>query len=133
MYSIYHQRTGKTSFFHMRGVDITHFNACCTFNICTFNTQVFGNGEVLLAQSEPHPSCLIAVPSAPRGLMLQLAQDDPPVVKVTWQRPRATYGELVGFKLTYGRQGESPVQERRFDGEKYTFTTGFLGTLASGT
>ena len=29
--SIYHQRAGKTSFFYMRGVDFTPFNACCTF------------------------------------------------------------------------------------------------------
>ena len=32
MYSIYHQRAGRTSLFHMRGVDFTHFNTCCTFN-----------------------------------------------------------------------------------------------------
>ena len=73
----------------------------------------------------------LAVPSAPRGLVLQLTQDDPPVVRVTWQRPRSTYGELEGFKLMYGRHAENTVQERRFDGEKYTFTTGFLGTPAS--
>ena len=33
LYSIYHQRAGKTSLFHMRGVDFTHFNTYCTFNI----------------------------------------------------------------------------------------------------
>ena len=31
LYSIYHQRTGKTSLFHMRGVDFTHFKTGCTF------------------------------------------------------------------------------------------------------
>ena len=35
LYSIYHQRAGKTSLFHMRGVDFTHFNTC------TFNLEVF--------------------------------------------------------------------------------------------
>ena len=29
LYSIYHQRAGKTSLFPMRGVDFTHFNICC--------------------------------------------------------------------------------------------------------
>ena len=29
LYSMYHQRTGETSLFHMRGVDFTHFNTCC--------------------------------------------------------------------------------------------------------
>ncbi len=71
---------------------------------------------------------VISVPSAPRGLQLSMVQEDPPVVSVTWQRPRNTYGDLEGFKLTYGRQGESSVEERRFAGEKYRFTTGFLGT-----
>ena len=28
---IYHQRAGKTSLFHMREVDFTHINTCCTF------------------------------------------------------------------------------------------------------
>ena len=32
LYLIYHQRAGKTSLFHMRGVDFKHFNTCCTFN-----------------------------------------------------------------------------------------------------
>ena len=27
---IFHQRAGNTSLFHMRGVDFTHFNICCT-------------------------------------------------------------------------------------------------------
>ena len=26
LYSIYHQRAGKTSLFHMTGVDFTHYN-----------------------------------------------------------------------------------------------------------
>ena len=30
-YSIYHPRAGKSSLFHMRGVDFTHFNTCYTF------------------------------------------------------------------------------------------------------
>ena len=44
-----------------------------------------------------------------------------------WQRPRNTYGDLSGYKLTYGRKGEASIEEIRFDGEKYRFTTGFLG------
>ena len=32
LYSIYHQQAGKTSLFHMRGVDFTYFKTCCTFN-----------------------------------------------------------------------------------------------------
>ena len=33
LHSVYHQRAGKTRFFfHMRVVDWTHFNTCCTFN-----------------------------------------------------------------------------------------------------
>ena len=31
LYLIYNQRADKTSPFHMRGVDFTHVNTCCTF------------------------------------------------------------------------------------------------------
>ena len=33
LYSIDHQRAGKTSLFHMRGGDFSHFNTCYTFKI----------------------------------------------------------------------------------------------------
>ena len=42
LYSIYHQRAGKTNLFHMRGVDFIHFNTCCTFNnfVTTFHVHM---------------------------------------------------------------------------------------------
>ncbi|KAK2179862.1 hypothetical protein NP493_469g03030 [Ridgeia piscesae] len=67
-----------------------------------------------------------AVASAPKGLQLSLQNDDPPVVSVTWQRPRRPFGELSGYRLRYAVQGDSNVEERRFQGEKYHFTSGFL-------
>ena len=67
------------------------------------------------------------VASAPKGLQLSLQNDDPPVVSATWQRPRLTYGNLEGYRLRYSIQGDSNVEERRFQGEKYHFTSGFLG------
>ena len=33
LYSIYQQRAGKISLFHMRGADFMHFITCCTFNM----------------------------------------------------------------------------------------------------
>ena len=38
LYSIHHQRAGKT--IHMRGVDYTHFNTCCTFKFSTFCVNI---------------------------------------------------------------------------------------------
>ena len=35
-HSYYYQRAGKTSLFHMRGVDFTHVNTCCTFKTTYF-------------------------------------------------------------------------------------------------
>lgn len=67
------------------------------------------------------------VPSAPRGLQLTVSQDDPPVIVATWSAPRRSYGDIVSYKLTYGIRGDNYVEERRFEGEKYRFTTGFLG------
>lgn len=67
-----------------------------------------------------------AVPSAPRSLQLAVTQEDPPIVSVSWQAPKISHGNIEGYKLTYGVLGESYVEERRFDGEKYRFTTAFL-------
>lgn len=71
--------------------------------------------------------CLASVPSAPRSLQLAVTQEDPPIVSVSWQAPKLSHGNIEGYKLTYGVLGESFVEERRFDGEKYRFTTAFLG------
>ena len=67
------------------------------------------------------------VPTAPRDLQLSLTQLDPPIVLVTWTRPLHSHGPLTGYKLTYGVVGDSYIEERRFDSEKFRFTTGFLG------
>jgi len=48
-------------------------------------------------------------------------------VSVSWQTPRFTYGQLEGYKLTYGVLGESYVEERRFKSDRLQFTTGYLG------
>ena len=37
LYSIYQQRAGQTNLFHIRGVDFTHFNTCCTFKFIEFD------------------------------------------------------------------------------------------------
>jgi len=70
---------------------------------------------------------MFPVPSPPRGLQLSLSQEDPPIVLVTWSTPRHAHGAVVGYKLTYGVRGDSYIEERRFENDKYRFTTGFLG------
>jgi len=67
------------------------------------------------------------VPSAPRGLQLTVTQEEPPVIVASWSAPRHTHGDVLQYKLTYGIRGDNYVEERRFDGHKYRFTTGFLG------
>ena len=68
------------------------------------------------------------MPSAPRGFQLTPVQEDPPLVSVSWQAPRHPAGTIEGYKLSYSQLGENQVvEERRFDGEKLKFTTGFLG------
>jgi len=62
-------------------------------------------------------------------MQLTLTQDDPPMVTVTWQPPRPTHGPIDGYKLTYGTQVNSYVEERRFPADRRIFTTGFLGQL----
>ena len=67
------------------------------------------------------------MPTAPRDLQLSLTQLDPPIVLVTWTRPVQSHGPLSGYKLTYGVVSDSYIEERRFDSDKFRFTTGFLG------
>ena len=69
----------------------------------------------------------IIVPSAPGGLKLVLTSQEPPVLSISWQRPRNTYGSLEGYRLKYGRKDEDKMESRGFIGEVYHFTTGFLG------
>lgn len=70
---------------------------------------------------------LTAVPSAPKSLQLMLSSEEPPVVSVTWQPPRYTFGNVAGYRLTYRITGEKEIEDRRLDAEKAQFTTGFLG------
>lgn len=68
------------------------------------------------------------MPSAPRGLKLRLVEANPPVVAVQWSTPRQTYGDLSGYKLSFSiHDDDSKIEERRFEADKYRFTTGFLG------
>lgn len=73
-----------------------------------------------------NPHCIV-VPSAPKGLQLMLASEDPPAVSVMWQAPRYIYGILEGYRLTYGIASETEFEEKRLDAEKFRLTTGYLG------
>ena len=70
---------------------------------------------------------MTAVPTKPRALMLSLTEEEPPIIQATWQAPRYTYGEVRGYRLIYGIQGDPRTEERRFEGQVYRHTTGFLG------
>ncbi|XP_071033354.1 tyrosine-protein phosphatase Lar isoform X4 [Parasteatoda tepidariorum] len=51
------------------------------------------------------------VPTKPE-LTLQLMKEDPqPVVQVQWSRPAHTYGQLLGYKLKYGRTDGKHYEE----------------------
>ncbi|ESO86619.1 hypothetical protein LOTGIDRAFT_128794, partial [Lottia gigantea] len=63
-----------------------------------------------------------AVPTPPRNLHLELIQEDPPRIKVTWQRPRDTHGNVENYKVIWGRFGERYV-EKILPAEKYSFVT----------
>ncbi|XP_070195997.1 tyrosine-protein phosphatase Lar-like isoform X3 [Littorina saxatilis] len=63
-----------------------------------------------------------AVPTPPRNLHVNLIQDDPPSVKVTWQRPRETYGALEKYKIIWGPRGER-YEEKIMSSDIYSFVT----------
>ena len=67
------------------------------------------------------------VPSEPRAFKLTLTDPDSPVVEVNWAQPRFTYGQLGGYRLTFGVKGETATEDRRFDPSIYRYTTSYLG------
>lgn len=69
---------------------------------------------------------MCVVPSPPLNLRLQLIQENPPAVTVTWQIPRTTFGDIKGFRLTFGVKGQPTLDERPIEGHKFSFTTSFL-------
>ena len=66
------------------------------------------------------------MPSAPRNVRLELEQENPPVVLVTWQQPRSTFGDVRGFRVVYGTEGQDRT-ERRLEPDVYRSRTKFLG------
>ncbi|XP_025110636.1 receptor-type tyrosine-protein phosphatase F-like isoform X2 [Pomacea canaliculata] len=66
-----------------------------------------------------------AVPTPPRNLHVNLIQEDPPSVKVTWQRPRDTYGSLENYKIIWGPQGER-YEEKIMSADVYSYVTSTL-------
>ncbi|XP_076462562.1 LOW QUALITY PROTEIN: tyrosine-protein phosphatase Lar-like [Babylonia areolata] len=63
-----------------------------------------------------------AVPTPPRNLHVHLVRQQPPRVKVTWQRPRKTFGALENYKIIWGPQGES-YEEKIMSPHIYSFLT----------
>jgi len=72
---------------------------------------------------------LVVVPSAPRNFEVALTQEDPPVAMLSWRKPARLYGELLGYRLTYGSLAVDFVvtDQRLLEPDKSRFTTGFLG------
>ena len=70
----------------------------------------------------------VPVPTPPRNLHVNLIQEEPPSVKVTWQRPRETYGPLEKYKIIWGPRGER-YEEKIMSSEIYSFVTYTLGLL----
>ncbi|BFZ00058.1 hypothetical protein BsWGS_03097 [Bradybaena similaris] len=70
-----------------------------------------------------------AVPSPPRSLHVDLVQDDPPSVKVTWQRPAETHGDIKNYRIIWGPRGER-YEEIVLNSEIYSYLT---NTLDKGT
>ncbi|CAL1538075.1 unnamed protein product [Lymnaea stagnalis] len=66
-----------------------------------------------------------AVPSQPRHLNVDLIQEDPPSVKVTWQRPAETHGDIKNYKIIWGPRGER-YEEIILSPEIYSFLTNTL-------
>ncbi|BFZ17029.1 hypothetical protein BsWGS_20067 [Bradybaena similaris] len=66
-----------------------------------------------------------AVPSPPRNLQVDLVQNDPPTVKVTWQRPVETHGDIKNYKIVWGPRGER-YEEKILNSDIYSYVTNSL-------
>ncbi|RUS75353.1 hypothetical protein EGW08_016875 [Elysia chlorotica] len=63
-------------------------------------------GDGLRSQSRIHTT-KGPVPSMPRTLNVALISEDPPQVKVTWQRPKETSGEIKNYRILWGPEGDT--------------------------
>lgn len=68
------------------------------------------------------------VPSQPRSLRVDLVQEDPPSVKVSWLQPTEIYGDIKNYKIVWGPRGER-YDETILSYEIHSFLTGTLGLL----
>ncbi|KAL5017103.1 hypothetical protein ScPMuIL_006692 [Solemya velum] len=66
-----------------------------------------------------------AVPSPPRNLYVRLLSEDQPQVQVTWQKPHEVHGDLKGYKVVSGRQGEI-YQETTLNPEQHLLVSDYL-------
>ena len=48
----------------------------------------------------------ITVPTSPRNLRLEIIENNPPRVKVTWSPPRDAHGTLKSYRLMWGKRGD---------------------------
>lgn len=62
-------------------------------------------------------------------LMLCLAQENPPVVQTSRQKPLRIFGKVKGYRLRFLVKGsqDSDMVEVTWENELYTFSSGFLG------
>ncbi|KAL8616015.1 hypothetical protein ACOMHN_014977 [Nucella lapillus] len=63
-----------------------------------------------------------AVSTPPRNLHVHLVSQEPPRVKMTWQRPRKTFGALENYKIIWGPQAER-YEEKIVSPHIYSFLT----------
>lgn len=61
-----------------------------------------------------------AVPSAPRNLNADLISEDPPQVKLTWQRPYQTHGEILKYRIIWGAEGDK-YEDKVVSADVYNF------------
>lgn len=59
--------------------------------------------------------CSILVPTRPE-LTAQLIQEEPTLVaQVQWSRPTHIYGQLMSYKLRFGRSDSQQMEEREIN------------------
>ena len=73
--------------------------------------------------------CYFSVPTPPEGFIIRITDQNIPEATLFWSQPRLTFGTVQQYRIRYGLQEQSSVQERRLPPSNLQFTTPYLGKL----
>ncbi|XP_067952178.1 receptor-type tyrosine-protein phosphatase delta-like isoform X2 [Watersipora subatra] len=62
-----------------------------------------------------------AVPSAPQNMHLEIVEENPPTVRVSWNRPNQTHGPLLSYRIMWGKTSDQQNEIQSVNANQYSY------------